>query len=88
MVKRLPWNTLDYPVGITKTMVRILFESDNIEVEKEVKAFPFVSLVADVGGVLGLFLGFNILMIWDFIHDVVKKMNMLFCIKHQHYNIA
>ena len=85
MVKRLP--TLS-PHGVTKTMVRILFESDNIEVEKEVKAFPFVSLVADVGGVLGLFLGLNILMIWDFIHLIVKKMNMLFCTKHHHFNSA
>ena len=69
-------------------MVRLMFESNNIEVEKEVEAFPFVSLIADVGGVLGLFLGFNILMIWDFIYGVVRKMNMLFCTKHQHYNIA
>ena len=85
MVKRIP--TLS-PPGVAKTMVSILFESDNIEVEKEVQAFPFVSLVADVGGVLGLFLGFNILMIWDFIHGIVKKMNMLFCTKHHHNNIA
>ena len=69
------------PPGVTKTLVSILFESDNIEIETEVEAFPFVSLVADVGGVLGLFLGFNILMIWDFINGVVKKMNMLFCTK-------
>ena len=76
------------PPGVTKTLVSILFESDNIEIETEVEAFPFVSLVADVGGVLGLFLGFNILMIWDFIHGVVKKMNMLFCTKHHHFNSA
>ena len=76
MVKKIPALS---PPGVTKTNVRILFESSNVEVEKEVPAFPIVSLVADVGGVLGLFLGFNILMIWDFIHDVVKKMNMLFC---------
>ena len=76
------------PPGVTKTLVSILFESDNIEIETEVEAFPFVSLVADVGGVLGLFLGFNILMIWDFIHGVVKKMNMLFCTKHHNFNSA
>ena len=85
MVKKIP--TLK-PPGVTKTVVIILFESDNIEVEKEVPAFPFVSFVADVGGVLGLFLGFNFLMIWDFIHGVVKKMNMLFCTKHHHFNSA
>ena len=85
MVKRIP---VPSPLEATKTMVSILFESDNIEVEKEVEAFPFVSLVADVGGVLGLFLGFNILMIWDFIHGVVKKMNMLFCTKHHNFDGA
>ena len=85
MVKRIPTPS---PPGVTKTMVSILFESDNIDIEKEVPAFPFVSLVADVGGVLGLFLGFNILMIWDFIHGVVEKINMLFCTKHHNLNSA
>ena len=85
MVKRIPTPS---PPGVTKTMVSILFESDNIKIEKEVPAFPFMSLVADVGGVLGLFLCFNILMIWDFIHLIVKKMNMLFCTKHHHFNSA
>ena len=85
MVKRIP---VPSPPVVTKTLVSILFESDNIEIEKEVEAFPFVSLVADVGGVLGLFLGFNILMIWDFIFGVVKKMNMIFCNKHHYFNSA
>ena len=34
---------------------------------KEVEAFPFVSLVADCGGLLGLFLGFNFLMVWGWL---------------------
>ena len=34
--------------------------------EKEEEAFSFESLVADVGGILGLFIGFNFLEIMQF----------------------
>ena len=43
------------------------FSSKLIEVLKEEEAYSFMSLVADVGGVLGLFIGFNFLMFWDWI---------------------
>ena len=49
-----------------KTRLRISFTSDRILVRKEELAFSFDSLVADCGGVLGLFLGFNFLMVWEF----------------------
>ena len=49
-----------------RTGVRVL-ASDTIKVLREEEAFSFVSLVADCGGVLGLFIGFNFLMIWDWI---------------------
>ena len=49
-----------------KTRLRMSFTSDRILVRKEELAFPFDSLVADCGGVLGLFLGFNFLMVWEF----------------------
>ena len=51
----------------TTTKVGISFTSDRILVRKEELAFPFDSLVADCGGILGLFLGFNFLMIWEWI---------------------
>ena len=41
------------------------FSSKSIEVLREEEAYSFMSLVADVGGVLGLFIGFNFLMFWD-----------------------
>ena len=41
------------------------FTTHSIEVHREEEAFSFGSLVADVGGVLGLFIGFNFLMVWD-----------------------
>ena len=39
----------------------------SVEVLTEEESYPTISLVADVGGVLGLFIGFNFLMIWDWI---------------------
>ena len=45
--------------------------SKSVEVLREELSYPFLSLVADIGGVLGLFIGFNFLMIWD---------GVLFCV--------
>ena len=39
----------------------------SFEVLTEEEAYPLLSLLADVGGVLGLFVGFNFLMVWDWI---------------------
>ena len=44
-----------------------MFTNEKILIRKEVEVFPFISLVADCGGILGLFLGFNFLMIWEWI---------------------
>ena len=49
------------------------FQKNIVEVQREEFAYPTISLVADVGGVLGLFIGFNFLMIWDWIVWGVKK---------------
>ena len=49
------------------TILRPSFVSNKIQVLKEVEAYPALSLVADVGGVLGLFIGFNFLMVLDLI---------------------
>ena len=48
-----------------KTELWSAFASDTITVKREEEAFSFGSLVADCGGVLGLFIGFNFLMVWD-----------------------
>ena len=47
-----------------------VFATKSILVRKEVLAFPSESLVADLGGVLGLFLGFNFLMVWEWMLNV------------------
>ena len=43
------------------------FTENSVQVLREEEAYNLVSLVADVGGVLGLFIGFNFLLIWDWI---------------------
>ena len=53
--------------------VRVLFSGTIIFIEKEELAYPFITLLADFGGVLGLFIGFNFLMIWDIIVSVIEK---------------
>ena len=58
------------------TILRPAFINDKIEVLKEVEAYPALSLVADVGGVLGLFIGFNFLMLWDWIVWGVERMKI------------
>ena len=43
-----------------------VFEA-TVEVLTEQEAYPILSFVADVGGILGLFIGFNFLMVWGMI---------------------
>ena len=50
----------------------------SVEVLTEEEAYTLLSLVADVGGVLGLFIGFNFLMIWDWIVMGIQR----FCTKN------
>ena len=57
-----------------RSQVKIMFDRPGIITETEELAYSLSSLVADCGGVLGLFIGFNFLMIWDFIEYAMKKM--------------
>ena len=60
-----------------------LFVSSNVLVLKEEEAFSFGSLVADCGGVLGLFVGFNFLMVWEWIWKfllfVINRLSKYLC---------
>ena len=53
--------------------MKIHFGNSLIMMEEEVYNFELVDLVADCGGILGLFVGFNFLMVWDFLVSAVKK---------------
>ena len=55
------------------TSISPSFVSTKLQVVTEVPAYPALSLVADVGGVLGLFIGFYFLMVWDWIVLGVEK---------------
>ena len=57
------------------TQMLLMYESDSIEVQKEEEAYSFLSMVADCGGLLGLFIGFNFLMIWDGIIFSLTSLN-------------
>ena len=41
------------------TVTRIMFGSEQVQVEEEQLAFTGTDLLADCGGILGLFIGFN-----------------------------
>ena len=56
--------------------LHLRYVSRSVQVLREEEAFSFQSLVADCGGVLGLFIGFNFLMIWDWIMWIVDKFIM------------
>ena len=58
------------------TILRPAFINDKILVLTEMPAYPVLSLVADVGGVLGLFIGFNFLMVWDWVVWGVERMKI------------
>ena len=55
------------------------FASDTVTVKREEEAFSFGSLVADCGGVLGLFIGFNFLMVWDWITIMLERLPIARC---------
>ena len=48
-----------------RTWLKIAFSSNSLHIQKEEEAFSFGSMVADCGGVLGLFIGFNFMMVWE-----------------------
>ena len=62
--------------GLNATKFWITFSSTTVTVKKEVESYSQLDFVADCGGLLGLFIGFNFVMIWDiivFIHQKIKS---------------
>ena len=47
------------------------FSSNSMSVSEEVYIYPITSFLAEAGGALGLFLGFNFMMVWDFIEAII-----------------
>ena len=67
-------NPIASPEGNTE--LDLGYASATIEVLKEEEAFSFLALVADVGGVLGLFIGFNFLMVWEEIFRACTSLHL------------
>ena len=62
-------------------MAGIGYSTSNVEIHEEVPVYPFESFLAEVGGALGLFLGFSFVMIWDIIVFILKILRQLEIIK-------
>ena len=54
-------------------MVQFKFASTEVKVEKEVYAYPVISFIGELGGSLGLFIGFSFLTILDCFDFLVDK---------------
>ena len=71
------------PVAATQTsnMTTIMpfFTSESVQVSYEEEAHSLGSLVADIGGVLGLFVGFNFVMVWDWIVSGIRSFGQKMC---------
>jgi hypothetical protein len=55
------------------------FGSTVITVRKEFYVYPVISLVGDIGGSLGLFVGFSFFMVWDLLKDFITFGGRLIC---------
>ena len=49
---------------------------DYISIESEELVYPWTSLVAEIGGTLGLFVGFSFIMVWDGVEMVWQWRNI------------
>ena len=45
--------------------------SSKIKVKKQTLIYPLVSFLAEMGGSLGLFLGFSLMMVWDGFEKII-----------------
>ena len=72
-----PCSYTEYRVGHTKRLpfqsfgLWLSFGSLATIVRKEVYVYPFINLVADLGGTLGLFLGFSFFAVIDMVRDIL-----------------
>ena len=57
-----------------QTTVAIMYDNSIVLVEKEELVYPMSSLIADCGGIMGLFVGFNFIMIWKLLISFTNKL--------------
>ena len=61
------------------TELEVIMTSTTVTMMREEEAFPLGSFVADSGGVLGLFIGFNFLLVYDLLVEIIKKLQYILC---------
>ena len=56
----------------------IRFDSTSVKKQKETLVYPTMSFVSELGGSLGLFIGFSFLTIWDYFDTILHFLNSRF----------
>ena len=64
--------------NLNSTRLFITFSSPKLTVKKEIWSYSTLDFVADCGGLLGLFIGFNFVMIWDLVVIIYQKIKVTF----------
>ena len=62
--------------NLTVLQLALSFASTEVALMKEILIYPLTSFLAEVGGSLGLFLGFSLLMVWDLISAAITYIFM------------
>jgi len=77
-----PCKYLEYRVGdersssMSKFGLWVVFGSLVTTVKEEFYLYPFISLVSDFGGSLGLFVGFSFYGLWDILPTILHLKNL------------
>ena len=53
-----------------------MYSSKKVIIEKEESAYSLTSFVAECGGLLGMFVGFNFLLVWDLFVETYQRLIM------------
>ena len=63
-------------IGVKCDWVRIVLQlatASQITVKEEEYIYTFISFIANIGGTLGLFLGFSFITVWDMVKWIIVK---------------
>ena len=60
-------------VCLFRFIIRIKLASTDLRIEKETYVYPTISFIGELGGSLGLFVGFSFLTVFDFF-DFIEKL--------------
>ena len=72
---KLVWEEKRPAIG--KPDIWFEFADGKVMIEKELTSYSGLSLLVDIGGSLGMFLGFSFLMVWDGVEAVMMKIRQV-----------